>query len=148
MDGACAMEFQGGLMNPGGVALMPGESVLRIDGIVSDHDPVASHLGNDGGCRYGEALGVAADNRLDGTSRPDPDDAVNNDVVGFYGKFSQGKFHRHHGSAMDIDAVYGLFVDNADTDVGLLEYLRVSFFASSGRELLGIVYIVLKAELS
>ena len=66
------------------ITFVPGESVLRIQLIVLQHDGIAGNLGYYGCGGYGEARLVAADNAFDRVLYGKLNSAVDYDVIRIY----------------------------------------------------------------
>lgn len=108
------------------ITFMPGEAILGIEIIVLTHKPVAGHFRDDrrGGDR--QALAVAAHYAPDGASGRYLHPAVHYDIIWRNLELGDGHLHSFYGRAVDIDPVDRLFVDYADAEYGLRDYLRVS----------------------
>ena len=87
------------------VALVTGESVLRVSQIQLDHHPVAVHLGDDRRRGDGYRAFVTANNGRLREWGSGLEGAVDENPIGPWVQFQQGFSHRLQGSLQDVELV-------------------------------------------
>lgn len=139
MDRAGTVQIEGTQVLGGGIALVAGEAVGGIDPVIGAQQPVAKHLGDDGGGGNRQAASVPLHQRFAVLVQAGNGQTIHQNAVGGGVERVEGEAHGPVRGPQDIDPVDLLGLDDADThgqrfpsDPGL------GLFAGGGGEFLGV----------
>lgn len=128
-------------MQPGAVALVLAETILRKARAKFTHQTVAGHLRNHACGRDAQAEAIAVDDRRLREREGENRQAINQDMIGRYREAGDRDPHRLVRCAQDVNSVDLQVIDSADCpdDLGMRGEVMVNLSAQVGGKLLRIL---------